>query len=123
MVSFAPLDPETYHLSASEDGSSRPVWLDQRGVGHMQGAVVVRDRYYVTVSRGRHHLGKMYAGRPGAFHGYRWTIPTGPEDLTYWPSTDKLWSLSEHPGHRYVFCIPRKRTRGLLPQLLGKRAS
>jgi hypothetical protein len=104
-----PLDPETYHLSAGDDGSSRPVWLDQRGVGHMQGAVVVRDRYYVTVSRGRHLLGKVYAGQPGAFHGFRWTVPVGPEDLAYWPSTDLLWSLTEYPHKRYVFAVRRSR--------------
>ncbi len=104
-----PLDPETYHLTAHEDGSSRPVWLDQRGVGHMQGAVVVRNTYYVTVSRGRHLLGKVYAGQPGAFRGFRWTIPVGPEDLTYWPSTDLLWSLTEHPHKRYVFAVRRSR--------------
>ena len=43
-----PLDPETYHLAAHEDGTSRPIWLDDRGLGHMQGAAVARDSYYVT---------------------------------------------------------------------------
>ena len=104
-----PLDPETYHLVAHEDGSSRPVWLDQRGVGHMQGAVFVRDRYYVTVSRGRYRLGKVYVGAPGSFRGFRWTVPVGPEDLAYWPSSDMLWSLSEYPRKRYVFAVRRSR--------------
>ncbi len=60
-----PLDPETQHLAAHEDGTSRPVWLDDCGLGHMQGAATVRDTYYVTASRGRYRLGKMYVGQPG----------------------------------------------------------
>ena len=34
-------------------------------------------------------------------------MPVGVEDITYWPSTDQLWSLSEYPGHRYVFAMDR----------------
>jgi hypothetical protein len=30
----------------------------------------------------------------------------GPEDLSYWPSRDELWSLSEHPHRRWVFAMP-----------------
>jgi hypothetical protein len=102
-----PLDPETQHLARHEDGISRPVWLDDRGLGHMQGAAVVRDTYYVTSSRGRRRLGRMYVGRPGAFRSFPRTLPVGPEDISYWPSTDLLWSLTEYPGHRYVFAMKR----------------
>ena len=81
-----PLDPETHHLAAHEDGTSRPVWLDERGLGHMQGACVV----------GRHLLRDLepraLPPRPGArraagrLHARsrapcRWdprTSPTGP---------------------------------------------
>jgi hypothetical protein len=102
-----PLDPETCHLAAHEDGTSRPVRLDDRGLGHMQGATTVRDTYYVTVSRGRHRLGRMYVGRPGSFRSLPRTLPVGPEDIAYWPSTDMLWSLSEYPGRRFVFAMAR----------------
>jgi hypothetical protein len=104
-----PLDPSTYHLSTDRDGTSRPVWLDERGLGHMQGAAVVGDTYYVTSSRGPYRLGRMYVGRPGAFRGYPRSLPVGPEDISYWPSTDMFWSLSEHPGRRFVFCVRRDR--------------
>ena len=67
-----PLDPETLHLDRDEAGHSRPVSLDDRGVGHMQGATVVDGTYYVTVSRGRHRLGHLYVGPPGALTPYRW---------------------------------------------------
>jgi hypothetical protein len=106
LVSY-PLDPETFHLAAHEDGTSRPVWLDERGLGHMQGAAVVRDTYYVTSSRGRYLLGKMYVGRPGSFRSFPRTLPVGPEDISYWPSTDLLWSLTEYPRRRFVFAMKR----------------
>ena len=102
-----PLDPETYHLAAHEDGTSRPVWLDDCGLGHMQGAATVRDTYYVTASRGRYRLGQVYVGQPGSFRRLPRTLPVGPEDITYWPSTDMLWSLTEYPGRRFVFAMKR----------------
>jgi hypothetical protein len=102
-----PLDPETMHLVAHEDGTSRPVALDERGLGHMQGAAVVGDTYYVTSSRGRYRLGSMHVGEPGRFRTFPRALPVGPEDISYWPSTDLLWSLTEYPGRRYVFAMER----------------
>jgi hypothetical protein len=102
-----PLDPETYHLQAEEDGVSRPVSFDDRGVGHMQGAAVVGGRYYVTASRGQWRLGAMHVGAPGAFVTHRRALPVGPEDLCYWQDDDAFWSLSEYPGRRFVFRMPR----------------
>jgi hypothetical protein len=102
-----PLDPETLHLAAHEDGTSRPVALDERGLGHMQGAAVVGGTYYVTSSRGRYRLGHLHVGEPGRFRTFPRALPVGPEDISYWPSTDLLWSLSEYPRRRYVFAMRR----------------
>jgi hypothetical protein len=102
-----PLDPHTGHLSAHEDGASRPARLDEEGLGHMQGAVVVDGTYYVTASRGPRTAGLLHVGRPGNWRTVRRALPPGPEDITYWPATDTLWSLSEHPGKRYVFSMRR----------------
>lgn len=102
-----PLDAASCHLAAHEDGAARPVRLEERGLGHMQGAAVVRDTYYVTTSRGSRRRGRLFVGEPGRFRGYPRTLPPGPEDIAYWPSTDRLWSLSEHPGSRYVFAMRR----------------
>lgn len=104
-----PLDPETMHLASHEDGTSRPVALDERGLGHMQGVAVVGNTYYVTSSRGRYRLGSLHVGEPGRFRTFARALPVGPEDITYWPSTDLLWSLSEYPGRRFVFALRRDR--------------
>jgi hypothetical protein len=100
-----PLDPETLLLRTEEDGVSRPVSFDERGVGHMQGAAIVRGRYYVTSSRGEWKLGALLVGQPGEFRTHRQALPVGPEDLCYWGEDDLLWSLSEYPGRRFVFCL------------------
>jgi hypothetical protein len=102
-----PLDPETFHLATHEDGTSRPVALDERGLGHMQGAAIVGDTYYVTSSRGSYRLGSLHAGEPGSFRTFPRALPVGPEDISYWPSSDLLWSLTEYPKRRFVFAMRR----------------
>jgi hypothetical protein len=101
-----PLDPDTYYLQTEADGVSRPVSFDERGLGHMQGAAIVRGRYHVTTSRGRWQLGSVQVGEPGSFRTFRQATPVGPEDLCYFDD-DLLWSLSEYPGRRFVFCMRR----------------
>ena len=101
------IDPGSHLLKADDAGTARPIVVDDRGVGHTQGAVVVRGRWYLTTSAGRYRLGSVWSGVPGALVRHRFALPVGPEDITYWTSTDELWSLSEHPGQRYVFAMPR----------------
>jgi hypothetical protein len=105
------VDPETSLLRVDERGSSRPVELQPGGVPGMQGAAVVDDTWFVTTSRGRYRLGSVWVGRPGALVEHRNRLPVGPEDVTYWPGRDELWSLSEYPGARYVFAMPREQLR------------
>jgi len=101
------LDPETLLLRAGEDGISRPLRLESEGVAHSQGAVVAEGSYYVSASAGRYRPGSIYVGRPGAFRRFSQVTPMGPEDISWWPSTDELWSVTEHPGRRWVFCMKR----------------
>ena len=102
-----PLDPESLLLQAGDDGISRPLRLEERGVAHAQGVAVAGGRYYLSVSRGRFRPGSVYVGRPGAFREFRLATPIGPEDLAWWPSTDELWSVTEHPDRRWVFSMKR----------------
>lgn len=104
-----PLDPATYHLVSGEDGFSRPLLLEEKGARGMQGAAMVRGRWFVTSSRGPWGLGAMYAGTPGRFRRHRWALPFGPEDVSYWPAKDLLWSVTEHPWRRWVFAMKRSR--------------
>jgi hypothetical protein len=101
------LDPETLLPSAAEDGFARPAYLADNGVRRMQGVAVVRDRHYVSVSHGPFVPGSLYTGEPGRFRGRHLATPPGPEDISYWPSTDTLWSLSEHPHRRWIYAMRR----------------
>ena len=101
-----PLDGD--HLRSGEDGLSVPSHFDERGIGHMQGAVTVAGTWYVTRSRGRFGLGHLLVGTPGSFRTHRLALPVGPEDITYWPGQDRLWSLTEYPGRRFVVAMDRR---------------
>lgn len=103
-----PTDPETGLLATDEDGLSRPT-VDERGEVRMQGAAVAEGTYYVTASQGRWTPGTVHVGAPGAFGAVRWATPPGPEDLVWWPATDLLWSVTEHPRRRWIFAMPRRR--------------
>jgi hypothetical protein len=101
------VDPETSLLRTAPDGRTLPASLDDAGVFGMQGATVVDGTWFVTTSRGRYRLGSLWVGRPGALREHRRQLPVGPEDITSWPERDELWSLSEYPGARYVYAMPR----------------
>ena len=105
------IDPSSSLLRTDGDGRCVPVALDT-GVEGMQGATVVRGTWFVTTSRGSTRRGSLWVGRPGRLREHRSQLPVGPEDLTYWPSRDQLWSLSEYPGKRYVFAMPCERFPG-----------
>jgi hypothetical protein len=102
-----PLDRATWQLSTGDDGYSRPLALDDGGVRQMQGAVVASGRYHVSVSHGRWMPGTICSGQPGSMRARRWAVPMGPEDLSYWPSTDRIWSVTEHPRRRWIVAMDR----------------
>ena len=110
LVGYA-LDPTTSLLSTTGTAEARPVGLPEQGLDGMQGAVVVDGTWYVSTSSGRYLPGSLHVGRPGAFRRYARVLPTGVEDLTYWPSRDQLWTLSEYPGRRYVVAMARAQFR------------
>jgi hypothetical protein len=103
------LDPLTGLPRADDEGRFTPVLLDGGGLTHMQGAVTARGRLYVTTSAGQLTRGSLWSGPPGALVEHHRVLPPGPEDICYWPATDRLWSTTEHIGARWVFCMERSR--------------
>jgi hypothetical protein len=106
LVSFE-VDPATSLLSLGDDERTIPLTMHDAALRSMQGATVVDDTYYVTTSAGRRGRGSLWAGRLGGFRRFARVLPVGPEDITYWPSTGRLWSLTEYPGARHVFAMNR----------------
>ena len=106
-----PLDPDGLLLAEDDAGRCVPRLLGE-GVRQTQGAAVAGGSYFLTTSHGPRTPGSVHVGTPGApggFRRHRWATPMGPEDLAYWPSQDLLWSVSEHPGRRWVFAMRRSR--------------
>ena len=103
------IDPESSLLRTSVAGECRPSLLSDGGVMGMQGAAVVDGTWFVTNSRGRFRLGSVWTGAPGDLREIRHRLPVGPEDIAYWPQRDELWSVTEYPGARWVFGMPRDR--------------
>lgn len=90
------------------DGEAHPLEFVTDGLQHMQGATVVGGTFYISTSRGRFRRGALWTRRPGEPpREHPATLAIGPEDLTYWPQRDQLWSCSEYPGKRYVYAMPR----------------
>jgi hypothetical protein len=101
------LEPDTLMLQTGDDGLARPVGIADGGIARMQGASIVDGRYHVTVSHGSWKPGSVHVGTPGEMVEHRLATPMGPEDIAYWPSTDRFWSVSEHPHRRWVFSMKR----------------
>ena len=100
------IDPGTQLLVADAEGRYVPE-IDDRGQARMQGVSVVDGTYYATASRTPLFPGSVFVGTPGRFREVRWATPIGPEDLVWWPETESLWSVTEHPHRRWVFAMRR----------------
>ncbi|MBU1588664.1 MAG: hypothetical protein KKH51_12060 [Actinobacteria bacterium] len=75
------------------------------GPDRMQGVCVVDGTWYVTTSNGPLRGGDLWVGLPGALVRRPGVLPPGPEDLAHEPGSRRLWSVSEHPGSRWVYAI------------------
>jgi hypothetical protein len=121
LVRYA-FDGDSGLLMTDDHGEAFPIDLIPNGVFGMQGATVVDDTWYVTTSNGRYRRGDLWIGEPGKhLQRRRWRLAIGPEDITYWPQLDQLWTLCEYPGCRYVFGMPRGWLNDPLLRLLRHR--
>ncbi len=96
-------------LATDDAGRSVPQTLVDQGPRQMQGAVSVDGRLHVVTSNGRRGRGSLWVGPPEALHRRARVLPPGAEDLTYWPSREELWTLTEYPGRRLVLALDRRR--------------
>ncbi len=102
-----PIDPDGLPLLDTE-GSVTPQFHTVGGTHRMQGAVEVDGRLYVTTSAGPLRRGSVWTGST-LLARHRRVLPVGPEDIAYWPSTDRLWTVTEYPDARLVLAIDRSR--------------
>jgi hypothetical protein len=103
------LDRGTGLLRADAAGSAVPVEGHDAVAPRMQGAVLVDGTWVLTASAGEDVPGDLWVGRPGALHRHRGVLPTGPEDVTWWPQRGQVWTLTEWPGRRWVYAVEADR--------------
>jgi hypothetical protein len=96
-------------LAVDADGAARPSVLSWAGPARMQGAVSVDDRLHVVTSNGKRGKGSLWVGPSRELRRVARVLPPGPEDITYWPSREELWTVTEYPGRRLVLALDRKR--------------
>ena len=75
------------------------------GIPGMQGALVHHDTWIVSATTGAHSGGDLWVGGPGSFVRLPGELAPGPEDLALWPERAQLWTVSEYPGHRWVYAL------------------
>lgn len=100
-----PIDRRTQLLRSDDRGRAVPAHLHDKQIARMQGATLVDGTWFVTASTGEGNPGDLWVGRPDDFTRHRGVLPTGPEDITYWPQRRQLWSVTEWPGSRWVYAI------------------
>ncbi len=104
-----PLDRKTELLYRNDRGWAVPAELYDRQIERMQGATLVKGTWVITASNGRGKPGDLWVGKPGDYVRHAGVLPTGPEDITYWPQRGQLWSLTEWPRQRWVYAIDAQR--------------
>lgn len=81
----------------------------------IQGAVSYDDSWYLNRSTGRDENnqfkpGQLIVATPdgGTLRATDTrTAGVGPEDLSFWPAHDELWTVTEHAPHRMLYGVPR----------------
>jgi hypothetical protein len=86
-------------------GRAVPLAVHEDQPRRMQGVAVHGADWFVTASAGRGICGDLHVGRPGTWRRHRGVLPPGPEDLDWSRPGEELWSVTEWPGHRWVFPV------------------
>ncbi|CAM3773683.1 hypothetical protein [Isoptericola cucumis] len=99
-------------LVESSDGLARATEAYRTDLESVQGSTAIDGEFFFSQSDGDdfadpNSRGDLHTWKPGAAETTRHgnAFPAGPEDLSYDPTRDALWSLSEYPGRRYVYAM------------------
>jgi hypothetical protein len=97
-------------LVPGPDGAVRAADVQRLPVHQVQGAVSAAGTWYLSRSRGEDTNGELIPATPGADGSLRAGEPRragiGPEDLSYWPGRNELWTVTEHAGRRMLYGVP-----------------
>ncbi|MGW4466724.1 hypothetical protein [Micromonospora sp. NPDC004704] len=101
-----PIDYTTRMLTTGSDGYAHGSEAYDVSVTSMQGATAINGKFYLSTSDGSGNKGDLATFSPGgSVVMHTDALPIGPEDLSYWPAKNQLWSLTEYAGSRSVFAV------------------
>ena len=97
-------------LQPGADGLVHAAEVQRLPVHNVQGAVSNGGTWYLSRSRGSTTGGQLIPATPGADGslkaGAARPAGIGPEDLSYWPGRDEIWTVTEHAGRRMLYGVP-----------------
>ncbi|HEX6025731.1 MAG TPA: hypothetical protein VFZ00_27310 [Solirubrobacter sp.] len=99
-----------WSLKPDANGHLRATEALRLPVHNVQGAVSAGGTYYLSRSRGEDTHGQLIPATPKdgkLVAGTARRAGIGPEDLSYWPGRNELWTVTEHPGKRMLYGVPR----------------
>ena len=100
------MDPNTKLLKVNKDAVATASKVFHHGENRVQGAITVNGRYFLSQSNGDGDS-DIIGFTPGDKDSKQYRVlPPGSEDLTYDNATETLWTLTEHPGERYLIGTP-----------------
>jgi hypothetical protein len=109
-----PLNSETGLPSLSGDGNWHADKAFRLPVPNVQGAVSYDGRWYLSKTGGGEDGNATLVEAKGsdADSGVltsdgRRKAAIGTEDLSYWPGRNEIWTVTEHPGKRVIYGVPR----------------
>jgi len=100
-----PIDYEDRYLKPASDGVIKATEAARIYLASVQGSAAINGKVYYSQSHGEKTAGDLHTwvAPSGAVVPHEGVLPVGPEDLSYDPIRDQMWSLSEHVGERYVY--------------------
>jgi hypothetical protein len=105
-----PLNAQTGEPVVSADGLVHATEAYRLPRNQIQGALSVGGTWYLSRTNRRERAGELILARPeaGTLRATE-TRPAGigPEDLSFTPADDRLWTLTEFAGRRMVYGVPR----------------
>lgn len=105
-----PIDYTTRYLKPASDGVVKATEAYRTDLESVQGSTAINGEFFFSQSDGTNYADPdsdgdlhTFVAPSGALVRHGNALTVGAEDLSYDPGRDYLWSLGEHPGHRWVY--------------------
>ncbi|GHH74004.1 hypothetical protein [Promicromonospora soli] len=105
-----PIDYTNRYLKPASDGIIKATEAYRVDLESVQGSTAINGEFFYSQSDGTDFANPnsdgdlhTFVAPSGAMVRHGDALTVGPEDLSYDPTRDYLWTLGEHPGYRWVY--------------------